>query len=360
MKNRAIYCWLAILFILFPLAVKAGEDKLTLGVTPPFFQVSLEPGSTWKSSLKAVNGNSYDLILYASLMNFTSEGEEGQGKLAPFVAGAENVNDSLASWFSITRDPIVVPAQKSVDIPFLVHVPVDAPPGGYYVAILVGTAPLDGMRGGGSLLKVSSAITSLVFARVQGEVEESGGIREFFSSDSFVQNPETSFVLRFENTGNVHLQPQGEIIIYNMWGKERGKIFVNQNSEYGNVMPGSVRKFIYDWRGEGGLYDIGRNQAVITLTFGATSRQNVAAVVNFWVIPIKPILIGLFCLAVFAVLFFLSIKVYVRKIVGSAVEKKTARGSVDNKKIRQNHLFLIFTLLAYVMMALWVCWKLLY
>lgn len=58
--------------------------------------------------------------------------------------------------------------------------------------------------------------------RVEGDVQEDGGIREFRAIDSFLDTPDVTFSLRFENKGNVHLQPRGNIVITNMWGQREG------------------------------------------------------------------------------------------------------------------------------------------
>lgn len=362
---KRMVCYLAVaIFIFFPLTAATAIDRLTFGVTPPFFEVLLERGKTWNGSVKVINGNSRDLAFYPSVMNFLAVGEDGQGRIEPITA---DPSSALASWIVVMPDPVSVPAQKSVDIPFLIRTPADAPPGGYYAAILIGTAPPDGGQSGESVMRVSSAISSLIFARVQGETEEAGHIREFYSAQSLVQKPEVSFVLRFENTGNVHLQPRGEITVYNMWGNVSGKIPVNQDSEYGNVMPRSVRKFSFVWKGGGGIFDIGRNKAVATLTFGSSGRQNVVGVLNFWVIPFRPILISLFFLAFLIFFFFLSIKIYVKKIVARGDRAEKIIAVRDTKRVWKKSKcvsiirdirFLVSALIGYIVIAAYICWRL--
>src|SRR3989344_4620678 len=72
-----------------------------------------------------------------------------------------------------------------------------------------------------------------------------------------------------------------------MWGEERGLIPINQASQFGNVLPESIRKFTFSWKGEWSMADIGRYTAVATLAYGSESRQFASMQTEFWVIPFK-------------------------------------------------------------------------
>ncbi len=304
---------LIILGIVFIPFGAMAEQKLILTVTPPLFQLNIGPGEFWASSLKVVNTNPYDLTLYASTMNFEASGEVGQGKFIPLVRDdPEAASITLAHWIEIESGPFLVPREKSIEIPFSVRIPQNAPPGGHYAAILVGTRPPREVEKGASI-QVSSFVSSLIFVRIKGEVVESGDIREFFSEHTFYQKPDVTFTLRFENKGNVHLQPQGDITIYNMWGKERGKIPINQKTDFGNVLPKSVRKFVFEWQGEESFFEAGRYKAVATLTYGKEARQNISQTTYFWVVPLTPVAGILGGLALFILIMTLAIRAYIKR-----------------------------------------------
>lgn len=317
LSGRAVWVVAVAIWLIFYTSAPArAEEKLSLTITPPLFQLAIGPGEVWQSSLKVVNTNPYDLTVYASLMDFEAQGEDGQGRFIPILeknSFSLPPTASLASWIKISNEPIVVPTEKSMDIPFSVSVPSDAQPGGHYAAILIGTAPLAGAPSG-SVIKISSAVSSLFFARVKGDILEEGNIREFFTKKIFYQQPDVEFVLRFENSGNVHLLPQGEIVIYDMWGKEKGRIPINQNSDsFGNVLPRSVRKFNFLWQRDESIWEAGRYTAVATLSFGQNERQNISYTTSFWFVPLKPVLL-IFGILVLIVLFtFLIIRSYIRR-----------------------------------------------
>lgn len=253
-------------------------------------------------------------------MNFLAEGEGGAGKFIP----ANDTKDvsggyTLASWFGVSKVPIFIRAEQSVSVPFTLRVPKDAEPGGHYGAILIGTEPPP--KTGGSSVRVSSQLTSLFLVRVNGDVKEEGGIRSFSTEQTLYQEPHANFTLRFENKGNVHLLPQGDIVIYNMWGKERGRILINQEADFGNVLPRSIRKFTFEWAGEQNFFDMGRYKAITTLAFGEKEKTTVYREISFWVIPVAPALKIIVFLTLFIWFVVWSIRRYVKKALALEAER---------------------------------------
>ncbi|MDD4476861.1 MAG: hypothetical protein PHY40_01745 [Patescibacteria group bacterium] len=308
------------------------ENKLSLTVTPPLFQVVLEPGEEWASKLKIVNTNGYDLTVYAVAMDFSADGEDGHGKFTPVIKD-KNDSESLAGWINVSKKPIFIPAEKSAELPFAVKIPDNVQPGGHYAAILVGTAPTDG-NVNGSAIKISTMVSSLFFVKIKGDVLEKGRIREFKTEKYFYQEPNAIFDLRFENEGNVHLQPKGDVVIYNMWGEEKGRIQINQKSDFGNVLPGSVRKFVFDWRGGNGLSGIGRYKAVASVVFGENGTESAASAAYFWVLPIKTIL-SIAGGAIFLIaLIILLIKFYIRRTLDGLNNESLRKKYSSRKKTK--------------------------
>jgi len=111
----------------------------------------------------------------------------------------------------------------------------------------------------------------------------------------------------------VHLVPQGEIVITNMWGKVRGKIAINEQNTFGNVLPKSTRKFEFNWQGEPSPFEVGRYEALATLAYGADSRQTVYRSTYFWVVPMKPVIAIVGGLTLFIWFLMWSVRRYIRK-----------------------------------------------
>ncbi len=289
-----------------------AQESLSVSVTPPLFQLTIGPGERWVSTLKIINNNPYEVTYYATPVDFAAEGEGGKGTFIPLIQG-EYASTTLGSWIEITPDPIVIPKNSSWEVPFEVAIPEGASPGGHYAAILVGTRA-EGATVNGAALNVSSFVSSLLFVRIKGDVIESGRIREFTSSGTWYETPSADFVVRFENTGTTHLRPQGDVRIYNMWGKERGVIPINQErSNFGNVLPQSIRKFEFTWNGERSALDIGRYSAIVTLAYGEGGKQTTTAATYFWVVPVVPVVSVLGGLIVFIVMVIWLLRRYIRR-----------------------------------------------
>lgn len=300
-------------FMIIPMLLLHAQESQVLSVTPPLFQLSVLPGDVWQSSVKVVNGNAYPMNVYAEVVNFQATGERGQGKFIPILDSGED-KATLAEWIEIPAGPHIIQPEQTKDIPFFVDVPKDASPGGHYAAILITTQPP--AQGEEKIaVKTSQAVTSLFFVRIEGDVHEDGTIREFRTKRNFLEEPSAEFVLRFENKGNVHLQPRGDIVLTNMWGTVRGTVPINNQTHFGNVLPESIREFKFTWQSEFSLADIGRYKAVATLAYGEDGIKSTTATTYFWIIPLKGTAITLAILAVFITLIVWMVKAYVRRML---------------------------------------------
>ena len=311
MKKRIIFLSIIVGVFCFGSLVKAEQTTLT--IVPPLIKINMSPGDSWSSSVKMVNNNSKELILFAQAVDFRSGESGGVEFILPQKTEGED-KIFLSEWIEIDSGPQILPAFESREIPFTIRLPESASPGGHYAAILVGTRPLDEEEKGTSI-KISSNISSLILLNIAGEIDESGWIREFSTEKDFYQKPEIDIRVAFDNTGNVHLQPVGAIKIYNMWDKERGTIPINQKSHFGNVLAHSKRVWDFTWKGEESAFEVGRYKAEITLGFGEEAHQTVSSTLYFWVIPLAPILGILGGIILFFLAISLGIKAYIKRAV---------------------------------------------
>lgn len=287
-------------------------SALSLSVTPTLVDMAAVPGQSWSTNVKVINNNPTPLTVYAETRNFSPQGEFGAGMFLPVY---EEMTDgtTLAEWMKVSSDPIVVQPEQTVSIPVQITVPTDADPGGHYAAVMIGTRPP--ATEGRYSVQTSQVISALFFLRVAGDVHEQGTIRSFASGSNVATDPAMDFSLRFENQGNVHLRPQGEITISNMWGKERGVIPINQKTHFGNVLPESIREFTFSWQAEDRFVDIGRYKAEVTLGYGEEVRQFVTRTDYFWIIPMKPLLVTLaVVVSIIGVVTFF-VRMYIRRML---------------------------------------------
>lgn len=314
-KKKCLLTLLVLFLFSFALPANAQMSQ-SISVSPTIFDMSAEPGRVWNSSIRIINSNPYELRVYIDVTNFAPEGEVGKGKFIPVVPN-ETKGQTLAEWFNFETKEIIIPPEQTKELSFSITAPESAVPGGHFAAIMVGTKPPES-NGEKPMIQTSQIVTSLVFMRITGDINESGRIRSFRTTDWMLDKPQANFELRFENNGNVHIQPQGEIQIKNMWGQIRGVIPVNREMLYGTVLPDSVRKYSFEWTGEWSLADIGRYTAIATLGYGYEARQFDHSETAFWVVPWKIVLI--FLLIIFGFLSFMTwaIKAYIRRMLSLA------------------------------------------
>jgi hypothetical protein len=318
--KKAIFIFI-LLFIVIPFSHVCADDGLRLSITPPLIKNNVSPGQLWKSSVKLVNNNNQEINVYVEVQDFKSGTENGTVEfLPPASKNAEKDMSMLSSWIIVEPRPIEIPPQSSVDIPFLIDVPATAGPGGHYAAILAGTRPPEGTAGGSSI-KVSSLLGSLILLNVKGDVKEQGQILSFSSEKGVYQKPEVNFNVRFQNTGNVHIQPQGEIRVYNWLNQDKGFMTLNRDSDFGNVLPGGTRKWEFPWKIEDSPLAMGRYRALLIVGYGEMARQTESREFYFWVLNFKLIGIvgGIGLMALLLVIYL--IKAYVRRAIKKTQEQ---------------------------------------
>jgi hypothetical protein len=310
---------LALSFLTPAISFAQSSDATSLTITPPFFELNVDPGDAWSSAIRVVNTNAADLPVHATVMGFGAADDLGHGSFTPLSALAGDA-DALANWITISTSSLTVSRGGATDIPFSIVVPPNASPGGHYAAVLIGTGTPGGQPGV-SQVGVSSFISALIFVRVSGNVIESGQIQSFSSDHSYYQSPDVHFSVRFQNTGNVHIRPIGDIEIYNAFGKEKGVIPINGEGNLGYVLPSSSREFDLEWQGQPSLLDIGPYTAVVSLAYGEDGTKSTSETIGFWVVPIDQMLEVLFGVLAVASIFTFILKRLVRKMLSKEISK---------------------------------------
>ena len=305
---------LGFFIVALPVPVQA-QEAVSYTVSPTIFDMTANPGQVFRSTVRIINTNKFELHVYVDLNNFTPKGEDGVPVFTTIQKSPDG-QTTFAEWID-TEHELVIGAEQTVELPLTITVPDAASPGGHFAAIMISTKPPVG-ESGKTQVQTAQTISSLFFMRVTGDVKENSAIRSFRTSSYFLSKPEATFEIRIENKGNVHVQPQGEIKIYNMWGQERGTIPVNQQTLFGNVLPNSVRKYAFTWSSEWSVSDMGRYTAVATLAYGVDTRQFMTADTAFWIIPWKFLLLVIGIVGGFIALVSWAIKLYVRRMLALA------------------------------------------
>ena len=196
-----------------------------LSVSPPTSSLNATPGtaSTQKIGLDNISDETRNVTVL--VQNFSAVGEQGQAQLntgeGPYA---------LAQWITVSPASATLEPNGHQDFEVSINVPQNAPPGGHFGAIVF--SPNAGEASGGAALSVVSQVTSLILLRVPGDAIEKASVAGVNlcrlkgeattcdKSSGFFQKGPVTLTARLRNEGNVQIQPQGTVTIYNMFGSK--------------------------------------------------------------------------------------------------------------------------------------------
>ncbi len=297
-----------------------------LQISPASIQLNAEPGKTYSLKLTVTNVTVSNLVYTTSVNDFTAKDETGAPKIS--LDGAPPTPTSIQSWVS-TIPSFSLQPREAKDIIATITIPANAEPGGHYGVIrFSGQAPT--LSGSGVGLSASAG--TLILVRVAGNITEKLNLITFEASQNgnasnFFEYGPIDFIARFQNTGNVHVQPVGQIEIRDLFGNKVDTLSVN--SDQGNVLPSSIRRFQETLNKQ---WLFGRYTADISIAYGTTGEA-IVRTIDFWVIPYKLVLGGLLALGTLIFVFRTLIKRYNNYIINRAAQAqpKNKHDSKSNK-----------------------------
>jgi hypothetical protein len=325
---------LATLF-LAPKTYAQTASNYDVTVSPIFFDLSANPGDTINTKLRIRNNTGNPIPIKLAVEKLT-------GDINGNLSLKQATNDYTLSWFKFDTDRIVTSPLEWTDVPFTISVPKDAAYGYYWTITLTqdNVAPsaksavsLTGAAGVPVLLKVNKA----------GTVTQ-GKIKSFSLDSNFYEYPPIKFLTNFENTGNVHIRPMGNIFIKDWLGRQVALLDVN--SAQGTILPNAARQFESDWDNSfitvepkmvGGQPKLDKNgkqetslkinfQKILDLRIGrytatellvvSTDKRDLTyqADTSFWVFPWKLVIGALVFIAFAGLGFYSTIKNFVKRV----------------------------------------------
>jgi hypothetical protein len=281
-------------------SVATAADSQGFQISPPVTFQNLSPGTSTKATMKVTNLTTQQITLNLSKQNFAAKGEEGEVQL---VDNADPLY-SLAPYFSLDQLSVDIPPASTKEITYTLSVPVGAEPGGRYGSITF-TAATGTLAPGQSGAAVKQQIAGLIFLRIVGNANEQIKVASFttgtldkngtFASKNFFEYGPVSFNARFQNLGNVHEKPTGEIVIKDIFGFKVGTVKLDEE----NVIPGAIRRTVSTWN-----HHLLFGYYTATLTAHNGSQQVLTAKTTFTVIPYKLVVIVVIILAILFFIFW--------------------------------------------------------
>lgn len=261
-------------------------------ISPVRTELVIAPGETKTVTVTVKNVTSSDTT-YKAIINDFIAGDNELGQPALILD-----DDKFAPSHSLKTHIAPIPnisvnAGESKNVKVSVSMPKDAAGGGYFGAVRF--LAISGKQG--QNITLSASVGSLILVRVPGDIKEAMTLASFdvrksetatSGSAFFTTNKNLHVVARFKNTGNVHEQPFGKVIL-----RKGDKVLqtteINNTDPKGNVLPDSIRRFSVklDKVGSWGKYTVEGN-------FGyGTTGQLVSGKTSFFVLPLALIIAGL-------------------------------------------------------------------
>lgn len=280
-------------FLLVPSQVDA------LSITPAIREISLTPGAEKTAVIEVENDMSEAVELTTEVVNFTAKDNTGE-PLYDF----DGTPSGIATWIHIEEGPVTLQPGQIKEYTATFTVPANAQPGGHYAGVIFnfGESTADAVEG---QLIIESKVGIPFLATVTGSYIEKGEVMSFGTvgdATSYTKGPVSFGTVDFKNTGDIHLEPTGSVVITNMFGKTVKTIKINVDQAA--VLPDSTRSFeTGDWADVGNGF--GKYTATITMSAGAVTDS---ATVSFWILSTMGIVIAVVIVVILIVLIVLLAK----------------------------------------------------
>ncbi|MBP6942624.1 MAG: hypothetical protein KBB55_01120 [Candidatus Buchananbacteria bacterium] len=213
---------LCLLFVAVPLLPAAA-----LTISPLMYDPVIAPGASAQETITITNDTNAAQAVRLTVERFKPRVDGGSAELI--------VDPTAASWIRPAVTQLQLAAGESRDVPFEVIVPPTADAGGVYLALVVETQTMATQPGAAN---IRTRVGALIFLTVLGDIKRSLTIENFAATALRGQLP-VSFTMTLNNTGTVHLQPEGSVVIKNAFGNVVAAVPVSEDQI--TILPGSQR-----------------------------------------------------------------------------------------------------------------------
>ena len=267
-------CFFLLLTFCLSLITNTVFAQGEIAVSPTIIDQKAEARDILELSVKITNNTSSKVNLYP-IVNDISITEGRQEFLEPSLL---DKSTSLARWIQISRGVIELRPGEAKEIPFSVHVNLNAKPGKYYAVITFAQGSTR-VEAEAKALKLNQPQV-LLNIEVEEHIVERAQIQKFQTEKNFFLNFPVKFLLGIENTGNREIKPVGSIHIYNRRGEEVGSVDVNR--DLAAIVPQAYNLFENLWQSKKGF---GQYKAVLAAEYGNEEKRDLQDTIYFWVLP---------------------------------------------------------------------------
>jgi hypothetical protein len=200
------------------------------------------------------------------------------------LATNEN-NAGLSNWTSLSEVTYILRAGETKELFLTIATPKTAAAGGYYAFLTHSFEPE--ASGSGEIDQTGTAIYALIGGETSEEL-----IVENFKVDKFWEREPVEYQLTLQNLTSYHLLPDAKVTVVNKKGEIVDEVQVRMENE---LLPAAVQTY----RGE--LLTAkqwGKFKAKLEVAYGQNGDHVMTAESEFWVVPLRLILLALLCLII--------------------------------------------------------------
>ena len=318
--RRALHAFGAlgvVVLLLVPTAkVSAAGEASNITTSPISVDLQIRPGETKTTTLQVQNNGPRTVDIKVDAATFTARGSDGQAAISP------KRDDPSLKWLSFS--PSVVTAEPGVwkQVQMTVTVPKDASLGYYYAILFKPILAVDKTVKNTNTYTPTNAILALLDTSTGNETRQLQ-ISSFTSTKKLYEYLPATFKLDIYNSGNIYIAPRGTINISKDSSFKSSIQSIDFNTSSGRVLPKSHRVFTVVWKNGFPVFQdktsngqpvtnkkgvplqelkwdfsntdklrFGKYYARATVVYNNGQRDvPIYAVVSFWVIPWKILLV---------------------------------------------------------------------
>ena len=285
-----LFAFLFVFSLKAPFALAQSQQGIT--VSPSIVHLDLSK-DTPEYQLTYVNTTKTGVNLLLGVSDF-SELENSYRVNFLDEKDAKNYKYSLSSWVSFENKTIQLAPNEKKSVKIFIDKD-RITKGGHYASILAEIVQPNTDK----QVSIRAVLSSLLFVRAStGKEIEEGKISSFTPLRDGIDYPE-KYILRFENSGNVHVVPYGLIEVYDPLGGLVAKGILNEGSL--DALPESIRRYDTKVINYQKMLLPGVYTAKIDLHFGKTN-QKLSSSVKFFsqgMFNFVKIILGLIAIIVF-------------------------------------------------------------
>ncbi|MFA5796004.1 MAG: DUF916 domain-containing protein [Candidatus Shapirobacteria bacterium] len=284
---------LALGFLLLNSHSVLGQVTSGLTAIPPRLEgLDVKPGEVKSRQIKVRNDSAAERFISVKVKDFIVTNDLG----TPIQLEDSQAKDnrwSASSWIQISQTRLRLKPGETKSLTLTVVTPDNALPGGHYAMVLYTPDNSGTISGTGS--SVEPNVGSLVYITVAGKITENAIVKEF-TAPSFLEFGPVDFKTIVRNLSDTHIKPVGSINIQNWLGTKTASLPLTET----NIFPYTNRDFTNTLDKK---WLFGRYKAQFLAAYG-TNGQTLNAVLFFWVIPWRLLIL---ILALIIVLILLSL-----------------------------------------------------